>query len=63
MRRCFAATLAALLLLTLTACGPTEPEQTQEDPPVTEEPEVPEPDPAPTPEELAARLKELIEIE
>ena len=55
MRRCFAATLAALLLLTLTACGPTEPEQTQEDPPVTEEPEVPEPDPAPTPEELAAQ--------
>lgn len=55
MRRCFAAALAALLLLTLTACGPTEPEQTQEDPPVTEEPEVPEPDPAPTPEELAAQ--------
>lgn len=55
MRRCFAATLAALLLLTLTACGPTEPEQTQEDPPVIEEPEVPEPDPAPTPEELAAQ--------
>ena len=55
MRRCFAAALAALLLLTLTACGPTEPEQIQEDPPVTEEPEVPEPDPAPTPEELAAQ--------
>lgn len=55
MRRCFAAALAALLLLTLTACGPTEPEQTQEDPPVTEEPEVPGPDPAPTPEDLAAQ--------
>ena len=55
MRRCFAAALAALLLLTLTACGPMEPEQTQEEPPVTEEPEVQEPDPEPTPEELAAQ--------
>ena len=55
MRRCFAAALAALLLLTLTACGPAEPEQTQEELPVTEEPEIQEPDPQPTPEELAAQ--------
>ena len=55
MRRCFAAALAALLLLTLTACGPAEPEQAQEELPVTEEPEIQEPDPQPTPEELAAQ--------
>lgn len=55
MRRCFAAALAALLLLTLTACGPAEPEHAQEELPVTEEPEIQEPDPQPTPEELAAQ--------
>ena len=55
MRRCFAAALAALLLLTLTACGPAEPEQAQEELPVTEEPEIQEPDPQPTPEKLAAQ--------
>ena len=55
MKRCFAAALAALLLLTLTACAPSAPEQTQAEPPVTEEPEVSVPDPEPTPEELAAQ--------
>ena len=54
MRRCFAAALAALLLLTLSACAPSAPEPPEEEPPVTEEPEVQTPDPEPTPEELAA---------
>ena len=54
MRRCFAAALAALLLLTLSACAPSAPEPPGEEPPVTEEPEVQTPDPEPTPEELAA---------
>lgn len=54
MRRCFAAALAALLLLTLSACAPSAPEPSGEEPPVTEEPEVQTPDPEPTPEELAA---------
>ena len=54
MRRCFAAALAALLLLTLSACAPSAPEPPEEEPPVMEEPEVQTPDPEPTPEELAA---------
>ena len=54
MRRCFAAALAALLLLTLSACAPSAPEPPEEEPPVTEEPEVQTPDPEPTPEDLAA---------
>ncbi|MCI6054828.1 glycoside hydrolase family 3 protein [Dysosmobacter sp.] len=53
MKRLFAAALAALSLLSLTACASSdEPEQTPEAPPAAEEPEVPEPEP--TPEELAA---------
>ena len=53
MKRLFAAALAALSLLSLTACASSdEPEQVPEAPPAAEEPEVPEPEP--TPEELAA---------
>lgn len=53
MKRLFAAALAALSLLSLTACASShEPEQAPETPPAAEEPEVPEPEP--TPEELAA---------
>ena len=54
MRRCFAAALAALLFLTLSACAPSVPEVSEEKAPVTEEPEIQIPDPEPTPEELAA---------
>ena len=54
MKCIFTAALAALLLLTLSACAPSAPEPPEEEPPVTEEPEVQTPDPEPTPEELAA---------
>lgn len=54
MSRFLAAILSALMLLSLAACGTTEP-----DPPPTEEPAAeevqPEPEPEPTPEELAAQ--------
>ena len=54
MSRFLAAILSALMLLSLAACGTTEP-----DPPPTEEPATeevqPEPEPEPTPEELAAQ--------
>lgn len=53
MKGLFAAALAALALLTLSACAPSAPEA-EEDPPVTEEPVLPDPEPEPTPEELAA---------
>ena len=62
MNRLLAALLAALTLLSLTACG--DPPQTEEPtpeplPPAVEEP-APEPEPEPTPEELAAQQVEAL---
>ena len=60
MKRFFCAVLAALSLLSLTACGAApQVEEAETPPPAAEELELPEPpEPEPTPEELAAQAVE-----
>ena len=59
MKRFLTAALAALMLLTLSACG-SAPAQDSPDPPELAEPQPQEPEtpPEPTPEELAAQQVE-----